>query len=104
MFKLVCKDIIIVSFRGWKDITRRESARKISKLVKIINPFIQNPLGALYNGTSSVKTSQISETFPVQVVPECHGPSGRHDSLFNITMKEQTSLPAGVLHGKSRNS
>jgi hypothetical protein len=50
-------------------------------LVVIVDPLVEDPLRSFEDRTTSVSRSQISISFPIQIVPEGNGTSGRHDDL-----------------------
>jgi hypothetical protein len=66
-------------------------------LVKVIDPFVQDPLGTLEYGASAVRGAQVSETFPVQVVPKCHRASSWHDDLK--IMSKGSFVKGLICHG-----
>ena len=53
----------------------------MTKLIQVINPFVEDPLGAFQDGTAGVMVSHVSVALKVEVVPEGHGAFGWHNNL-----------------------
>ena len=54
---------------------------KLLKLIKIVDPLVQDPFRSFEDRTSTVGGPQVPMALPIEVVPQCHGPAWGHDHL-----------------------
>jgi hypothetical protein len=81
----ICVCVSLINSSGSvKSLIWMESASEFLELVEVIDPLVQNPLGAFQNRTTAVEGFFQSEPFSVQIVPERQSPLSRGDQKFPV--------------------